>query len=309
MAKAGNIAGFWKKAKGEAKKGGFGEAVPVEAGAYNMQFFHAEIGDFGDARKVMMCFSVLDEGDDRGKVCKCWEGLDEDRLVWLIRMLMSMGVDVDDVECETEDDLQEIFDKLAADNTVVSVKVTQKDGWTNMRVKKVVDVDSSELFDAEELAKALKEGESGGGKSSKDDDKPTKPAKGAKAEKAEEPEEMAIAEGDVVKFKHPKTKKATEGEIVGFDDDDNPKVLVEGEKKPIVVPAEDVLEVVTPADDSSGGGETKEHEVDDVVYVTHKKKEVRGLVTKVKGDDVFVKIKGEDSPVKFAKDDVRTEAA
>lgn len=291
-----SIAKFWNKAKENGGAAAFGDAVPLEPGKYTMQLVDRKIDDFGDQRKIMLTWAVLDE-EKRGTLCKMWEGLDEERLVWLQRLLVSMGLDLNDLTIEDEDDLDKVFGDLIADNCVASVKVTEKDGWTNMRVQKRVEVETDELLDPEE---AVKSGGGGGGGGSKSSSKGS-----SKSEAKEEPKDegFKIDEGDVVQFMHPKTKKKAVGEIVGFDDDDNPKIMVEGEKKAVVVPIDSVLEKVE-ADKPEAAAEP---EVDDVVVVKVDGKDKRGVVSKVKDGHAWVKVKGKDEPVKVKLADISTE--
>lgn len=300
------IAKLWKKNKEKAKEGGFGEAVPLDpkGGPYNMQLCAAEIGDFGGARKVMTKWVVIGHDSENDTICTHWEGIDdEERVVWLIRMLMALGVDVDDVDIEDEDDLLAVYEKLIEDFTVAKVKVTESNGYVNMRVQKKIDVDNDDLIDPKEALK-----KAGKGKDDGDDDKPAKSGKSGKSGKKEEVEEVAIDEGDTVSFKHPETKKKITGEVVGFTDDDESAIIkVEGEKKKLTVELGDLEK----EDGNDGKKEDKDEkkvaEVGDTVIVDVKGKDKSGVVKKIKGDVAHVRVKGMDDLVECDLDDLKFE--
>lgn len=306
-----NIGALWGKAKEEAKKSGFSEAVPLEAGKYTLQLFQATIGDFGDQRQVMLKWIVIGDSDDKGVVCTTWQSLAEDRVVWLLRLLTTMGVDLDEVQPETEDDLIEVFDKLIADNTAVEGKVREKDGYTNLYINKVADVETSDLIDPEEAREALKSAGKDGGKSGKSG----KSGKGKEEEEpAEEPEAgddaVELNEGDTVTWKDAKTKKTRTGEVMAFDKDDNALVRPEGEKKTVTL-ALDALEKVEeeggeePGEPEGSEDEAKEIEEGDVVIVEIKGKDKSGVVTKVKNGKVTVRVKGVSPDPTFKEEDVK----
>lgn len=334
--KVASIGKLWGKARETTKDDrGFGEAVPVDQGKYQMQLVSAEIGDFGGERKVMMKWCVLDEGETRGTICTMWEGVaDPDRLVWLQRLLAGLGVDLDEVTIEDEDDLQKVFDELVEAQTVAGVKVVEKDGWTNMRVRSKVDVDSDILVDAEEVLKDAEGGSKKGGKDSDDDDDKKSSKKSSKGDdddgdskkssKKSDPDDdedekkddaVEVAEGDVVEFKHPKTKKTVQGKIEKFDKDDNAMVDVDGEPKLIRVALDELTKVDDEEDDkksskkddddNSKKSDERELEEGDVVVIKLKGKDKSGVVDKIKKDKVFVKVKGEPKPVEVDIDEVK----
>lgn len=312
-----NFSKVWGKAREESSKGGSfgGDPVPLEVGLYNMQLVGAEIGDFGDERKVMTKWCVVGHEDEavNGTICTKWDGLDEERIVWVQRELMSLGVDLDDKPVETEEDLQGIYDELIENQVVASVKVKESDDrkWTNMRVRKSVEVETDELVDPKEALKS--QGGSSSKKKSKDDEDDEDEKSSAKSSRKKEKEEeeddenVSIAEGDTIKFKHPKTKKVVQGEIVELDEKaGTATVKVEGEKKAVEIEGDAIIEKVEAEDDDKKeeDGEPAELEAGDMVMVKHNKKQVSGVVKKVKGDKVWVKVKGEDDPIEFDVDDV-----
>lgn len=276
-----NIGKLWGKAKQEAKQGGsFGEAVPLSPGKYVLQLVHGVIDTFGDARQLMLKWCVIGDGEDSGTICTTWSSLAEDRIVWLARMLGAMGVDLDDTEFETEEDLQELIDKLIADSTVCNGKVREKDGYTNLYINGVANVDSEDLVDPEEVMKELEENLKGGGK------------KGKKKEDDEEPEaeddgdEPEFKKGDKAKFskkvkgklvEYEGTIKSIKGEKVELETDDNILVCEVGDLEK--------MEDEEPEDE--GGGDDGEAEVDVGSRVRWKdgKKDVEGEITGFTKDD------------------------
>jgi len=154
----GNFANKWKKAA-EERGEGFGDPVPLDPGTYEMQLCKATIDDYGSSRKVMLKFVVLSPEDSSGAVCTYWEGVEDDaRLVWLQRLMIALGIDLDEVEIEEESDILAAFDGVIEEGCACRVRVIEKDGFTNMRVLKAIEVD--DLFDPEEALK-------GGGSSSR----------------------------------------------------------------------------------------------------------------------------------------------
>jgi len=141
----------WKKAA-EERGESLGDAVPLEPGTYEMQLCKATVDDYESGRKVMLKFVVIDPEDCAGAICTYWEGVDSDeRLIWLQRLMISLGIDLDSVEIESEDDLLAAFQEIIDEGCACKVRVTEKDGYTNMRVLKAIEVDN--LLDPEDALK------------------------------------------------------------------------------------------------------------------------------------------------------------
>jgi small nuclear ribonucleoprotein (snRNP)-like protein len=296
----GNIGALWKKAKQEAKSSGFGEAIPVEPGKYNMQFVKGTIGDFGGKRQAMLKFCVVGDSDEKGSICTTWLSLEEDRIVWLVRTLAAMGFDTDSLdESATEDDLQNVFDGLVENNVVCACKVREKDGYTNLYINNVVDIDTDDLVDPAEV---LKGGSSGG--DSKDNEKSEDD--GETEEKSNSDDDtIEIEAGDRVRWRD--GKKQVEGEIVAFDKDDNAVIRPDGTKKTVTKALDEIekieAEETEKADDGDDGDRVAE--VGDVVIFEFKGKDKSGVVEKLKGDKAFVKVKGEPKPVEVDVEDLK----
>jgi hypothetical protein len=278
--KLANISKLWNKGRETTanEKGAFGEAVPVDVGRYQMQLVGFNIGDYGGERKVMEKWVVLDEGDHRGAICTRWEGIaDEERIIWLQRTLAGLGVDLEEKTIESEDDLAAVYQELVDDKTVAKVKVTEKDGWTNMRVGAKVDVDSGDLFDPGEVMKDAAKGARGGS------------GGGSSGGKGDSGGAVEFDKGDRVSFKI--GSKTYEGEITGFDKDDNAEIEYEkdGKTRDVTLDLNELEKI-----DGGGDGKGKEVEVGDAVMVKVDKKSKLGEVKKVKGDQVTVKVAGKE---------------
>lgn len=296
----GNIGALWKKAKQEAKSSGFGEAIPVEPGKYNMQFVKGTIGDFGGKRQAMLKFCVVGDSDEKGSICTTWLSLEEDRIVWLVRTLAAMGFDTDSLdESATEDDLQNVLDGLVEANTVCACKVREKDGYTNLYINNVVDIDTDDLVDPAEV---LKGGSSGG--SSKDEEKSDEADE--KSDEADD-DTIEIEAGDRVRWRD--GKKQVEGEIVAFDKDDNAVIRPDGTKKTVTKALDEIekieAEETEKADGSGDNDGDRVAEVGDVVIFEFKGKDKSGVIEKLKGDKAFVKVKGEPKSVEVDVEDLK----
>lgn len=210
------FANKWKKSKQEAGEG-LGDFINVDPGNYRMQLVKAEVGEYGGTLKLMTKYAVIDE-DDLGALCTDFEGPldDDDRLVWVQRLMIALGVDLDEVEIENPEDIAECLMELVEEGLAVKVRVTEKDGYLNMRVLKAIEVDEDELLDPKQALK--------GGSSSKSDEededededeeeeqKPKQKSKSKQKQKKEQDEEEEedddesfskddLAVGDQIKF-------------------------------------------------------------------------------------------------------------
>jgi len=308
-----DISGLWNKARKEQKDNSFGDAIPLDAGKYNFQIVSGTIGDFGGQRQVMMKFCVVgdceDEGD-KGKICTMWLSLAEDRIVWLARIFATMGVDLDETSVETESDIQEIMDTLVEAQTVCAGKVREKDGYTNMYLNALVNIDSDDLVDPEDVLKS-------GGK--KSDAKPSEKSESKKGkgkdedeDGGEDPEGEEVAVGDRVSWKD--GKKTLEGEIVSFDKDDNAVIKPDNSKVKITMALDEIEKIGGEEEgeegeeeegEEDGDGEERVMEAGDVVIFQSKGKSKSGVVEKIKSGKAHIRAKGFDSLVIVDVDDLK----
>ncbi len=199
-----------------------------------------------------------------GKICTEFYDIDdEDRIVWIQRALITMGIALDDYDVESEDDLIGIFDTLIEENAVAMVQVTESGMYTNIRVKRRLDSDDFDLVEADAAL---------AGKVSDDDD--------------DDDDDEKWEVGDEVKFDD-KNGNTHEGTIKKIDDDDEEARVKVGKKTHTV--ALDELESNSDDDD-----EDDEIEKGDTVKFTigkgKKAEEIEGEVKKVDGDELTVKV-------------------
>ncbi len=256
--KVKNIGALWGKARETtANDTSFGDAVPVEPGMYKMQLVSAEVGDFGGTRKLLTRWCVLDDGDFQHKLCTSFDQCDTaEKLVWVQRLMVSVGIDLESCGLDddsSEDDMVALFQDKVDEQTVCKVKVTEKDGYTNMRVKNVDEsVDESEKVDPKLAAK----GKLGQAEETADEEPPKK-GKGKKEEPEDEPA-AALEEGDRVSWEN-EDGETVEGEVVALTDNDDAKVREDGQKKSVLKPLDALTkidaEVETPAEEEPAAQE------------------------------------------------------
>ena len=290
---APNIAQLWGKAREKAGKGG--DFVPVEIGKYIMQIVKAEANDYGGKRKIreQWCVIQSDNNDDVGKICNQFNQIDdEERLMWTQRQLMNLGVDLEAAQVKTEEDLMAIYEDLIKEMCAAHVNVTEKDGYVNMRVRKRVDeIDEDILVEPEEAIKAYEEAQktqsrSGGSSSS------TKAKEEPKSDEGGGEEDQAEVDiGDVVSFK--KNGKAYKGKIVGYTDDEELKVQVDGQAKPMLVKGNDESLALVEKGAGEDAGEDKGDDGGDAKPVDFSKvKEGQAVEVDIDGDWYPGKISG-----------------
>lgn len=248
---AGKIAGkvlsmgkAWRKARETTKKDeALGEWIPVSPGRYDMQIVKAEPGDYGGARKMHVIFAVVGDREESGELCHTFEGYgSEDRDVWMQRLLISLGASDDELDgVETETDLVDLFQRMIDDQVVCKVKVVDKDGYLNLRVNKLTEVDEDYLFEPAELFE--EEGKSG--------------AAAADGESEDDEDDGLPEVGDRVSWKGRKGEQT--GEVVGFTEDDKAEVKPDGGKRTVKVDLDklELLEEDVPEEDEVEEEEAK----------------------------------------------------
>lgn len=291
------FAGKWNKAKENADDG-FGDPVPLDAGNYRMQLVGASIIDTDSkGRTLVFKWCVIDE-DDNGVICTEFEGIEDDeRIVWVQRKLISLGVDLDEIEVDSEDDLIGVFEELIKECVCARVRVIEKDGYTNMRVLKAVDVDDDELVDAEEALKG------GGGSSSDGESEEKSKAKRGRGKKKEEPTGVTKDElevGDKIKFTDPESGDVYDAEITSLPPKGkNVQILAsdaESADDVEVIEVDQITEVVSSGgDDADEGDDDGEEgpEVGDEVEFKRGRKKATGVVRSVEDGVAKVKISGQ----------------
>ncbi len=262
-----NIASAWKKKKDEAKKGG--DFIPVEDGMYVMQLAKAEFADYNDKRKCRTQWVVIegDEEKDRGQICNNFRGLEtEDQLMWLQRELLAMGVDIDEHEVEDEDDILAIYNELIEARHCQKIQVkTNKEGYTNMNLKKPAEVDEDETFDPDEIFKQAAKASSSSDDDGDDDDDDDK----------DKDNDEVLEEGTAVAWTS-KGGKALSGVVQGHDDAGGVLVKIDGKEK-IVTKDREILTVILSEKDADDESDEPEAPADESPYASMKKKALKAL--------------------------------
>jgi hypothetical protein len=298
--KIANISGMWGKARETTKSEGNGDFVPVSAGTYVMQLVGKNVETFGSGqnakRKLQLKWAVLDDGDDRGKICNEFRAIDDaDNLMWLQRELTALGVDLDEAEIEDEDDLCGLIDQLIEARTCAHVKVVESDGYTNMRVRKLAEVDEDTTMDPSE---ALGGGASGSGKKAKKEE--------AEEEAEEGDDEETVDIGDRVTWTGKSGERA--GEIVAWEGDDKAKVRADDNSKLVVVPLdmiaketeeEEVEEAEEEVEVEEEAAEELELAVGCRVQFKSGKKTVEGEVTSMPPNGANVQVTTDDGTIQM----------
>ncbi len=236
MGRKGSLADIWNKGK---KAAGDTELIPVGAGTYTFQPLEAVCVDGSGVRMLLTKFGVVsaEDEDSVGKVCKTFYNLeDPDRIRWLYIDLKNMGVDIDDFEVESEDDLIGLWDdELIVPRACVLGKVVEKDGWLNMKLQRRVEVEDDEKLSVDHLkgddSDKGKGDDSGKGGASGDGDDDWKV-------------------GDPCTWK--KNNNTLTGKITAIDEDDVATVRQDGKKRGSKVALDDLEEIDSKGDDDKG---------------------------------------------------------
>jgi len=140
-----NLGDKWNNAKKDAKSGGFVEIPP---GVYNFQLIGAEVKESEKAAWLHAAFrfACITEGEYLGCtfVHRC--GVEaENSLTFLARDLARLGVDTDDVELNSLDDLDEILSEVANDEPCIRGKIVQKGEYTNLYINQLLDLEPGDI--------------------------------------------------------------------------------------------------------------------------------------------------------------------
>lgn len=215
-----SIKDLWNKNKKEEKENSFSnDSVPVETGVYIMQLVSRDIKVYGDKNpneQIMLGWTVIGDDKYKGKICKQFMPFEEEFMVWILRLLLSLQVDVDKYNIESYEDIGKIFDELINQHTCATIKVIEKKERKYLQNHKLAEVDEKELFPIE---------------------RPTYST--SIAEEEEDVEEINI--GTRVKWKDVSGNTLV-GEIKEFSDNqEEAKVLFNGRKRGKNVPIEDLI--------------------------------------------------------------------
>lgn len=301
--KRAGIAGAWSKAR-ETTKADTGDFVPVEVGSYVMQLVGVEVGDYGDRRKMRLRWCVVGDSEFAGSVCNEFEGVDdEDRLIWIQRKLVSLGVDLDELEINSEEDLLAAFQELVDNYVCAKVRVTEKDGYINMKVLKACEVDESDLVDpADAIAGKLAEAPDTEEEAEEAEEEAEEAEEEAEdgeeeAEDGEEEREYEYCEGDrvIVDFEG----RELEATVISGGDEQVEVEYDEDGCTEVVDAADRILRMIDDEDGEEAESEEEAEEAEeanelaagDRVVVTIKGKEKAGEVASVNAEKGTCRVK------------------
>ena len=272
-----NIGDLWGKAKEQAGSGQFIE----EPMSGEFRLTNAEIATIGenDWLHGAFEFTCLSDGPHQGGVHINRCGLEsEESLMFLARLLVKLGVDVEDTDIESAEDLEALLKELVEDGPCVRAKLVDnpKNDFLNMRVQAAIDPDDDHEGDSEA------EEEVGGG-----DEEPEEP------EESEEDDEPA-EEGDTISWVYRKKKRTgvvykvlKNGNVRVEDEEDNKKKLIDADEYEVIERAEEPEEPEEPEETEGSGDDdddTVEVEKGMKVAVEVGGKEVTGKITRLIGD-------------------------
>lgn len=251
-----------KKLWGEGQKKGRelgGELIPVDPGQYDFQIVGIEKKDFGKdkGKKLIQKFAVINNEDEEliGKVCTNFRRYDRaDDLAWIYNELAMYGIDADDLDIDTDDDLVAVYQQLIDEGVVAMGQVTENGQYLNMRLKHTIEVDTDYLLDPKAVIKGELKGWDG-------EPIETSGEGGGDDEEVEEEEAEAFAENDIVKFKN--RGKILQGKIIGWDSETEDPIVKVGPKT--YSPKFDAIELVAKGEAEEEAEEEEAEEVEEEV--------------------------------------------
>lgn len=239
------IAALWKTAKEQVAETPSLFAL-VDKGRYLAKLIEAKCTEIGERawKNFAMTFEIQ-EGDFTGTNIVHRAGLEtEENLTFLIRDFQKLGVDIDDLEIESNEQLDELGAELVKQGLVCRIVATEPNdkGFQNYYINKVMEAESS---DAET-----------------DDTADSDDLVG---------QEMAYRKG----------KKLFVGKILSIDKDDETFVMKTEDKKKISGSLDDLEALEDDNDDASGKEKEVEVEVGSHVVIEYKGKDVDAVIKEI----------------------------
>lgn len=148
--KAKGLGGMWKTAKKQMEEEGDIFGAEVEDGPYIAQLVGVEVKESAAGwNYVDWQFEVL-EGDSEGSSVSRRSGIEtEENLVWLMRDFARFGLDSDDLDIDSKEDLEEILAQiLAAKPKCRIVAKTGDSNIQNVYINKVIEIEESSSGDS-----------------------------------------------------------------------------------------------------------------------------------------------------------------
>ena len=128
----------FKKAKEAFQEGGeFADDVELEPGRYVAILEKMEPVETSKGANLVARCTLVGEAEQAGGRVSVWFSLDDDRLVWLYRLLTKLGYDVDAID--SEDDLADIVDQIEQDKLVIRLSAKRKGEYVNVFIDKVIE--------------------------------------------------------------------------------------------------------------------------------------------------------------------------
>jgi hypothetical protein len=158
----------------------------------------------------------------KGGTVSLWFSFEEDRVVFLFKFLALLGYQdkIEDLDAAT---LDEIANELPGRNIIVKFRATEKDGYTNLRLKKVMEDLTPEEIGLEENATKKGKGKAKAkADADEDEDEPAPKAKAkakVKASDDDDDEDETAEEKPKAKGKEKAKAGADEDETVDDEDD------------------------------------------------------------------------------------------
>lgn len=199
-----------------------GENVSLEPGEY-MGLIKAIKGVETQKGPQIVC-DITVGGEDvdssvKGGTVSLWFSFEEERVVFLFKFLALLGYS-DKLDDLSTADLEEIADEVPGRNIVVKFRATEKDGFTNIRLKKVMEDLTPEDIGLEENSAKKKKSK----KTDDDDaDETPKKKKAVEDDDGDEPPKKKKKVEDDDEDETPKKKKKSSDDGDDDDADEKPK--------------------------------------------------------------------------------------
>jgi hypothetical protein len=304
---AKRLAGMQKKYDAAQAPASPGECA-LDPGRYRAKI-HLEMKELNNKFYLDNQYEVV-EGDFEGEKASQLDGLDDDKsLGYLKKKLKQFGYDP---EMDLAESLEATIDAINERELVGVIQVKQNGDYTNVYLNKV-ELDEEDEDAEEEAEEEVEEEESEDEAEESDDDEndseeeESDDEEEAEEEEAEEEEteEVSFEKGETVLYQRPKSKKATEHEIVSINEK---KGTCKLKGYPLEVKLEELQKVeVEEADEEDVEEEdedTAELEVGSKVSIDNKGKSTKGVVKSIDEDSETAKVKCGDKIYKVSFDQI-----
>jgi len=157
------IGKLWNKASKERRKSGNRNWIE-EPMTGNFRLTNAKVDTIGanDWLHVALEFVCVSDGEALGLFHTHRCGIDnENSLSFMQRDLERLGVDLDELEINEEEDLTDVLKELIETAPIVRASLKRSGDFLNMRISKLLDIDESELPDLEGAGEEEEEGNDG----------------------------------------------------------------------------------------------------------------------------------------------------